>query len=414
MSVQLESSRTESIQSAYTLVTQTTSSVTAIPEPRLPIRIMHVMDSLDVGGTEIVLMKLIHSLDPDVFEHSVCTLRGMASRFFSWSSDVVVRQAGGSTGSLRFNLVRLCRLMKAARPTIVHSRNWGGIEAILAARIAGVPVIIHSEHGYDLNMQRGLPLRQSLYRNLSYRCATAVFTVTEELRRYHSAQARFSPSRIGVLYNGVDTERFKSRPLLRSALRQQLGIPPDSPVIGYVGRMIALKDVLTLLRAVEMVASEFPSFRILLIGDGPERARLEEYVCSSPSLPGRVIFAGRRPDIADLLNAIDIFVLPSLAEGMSNTLLEAFATGLPALATNVGGNPEIVEDGVSGYLFPPRDVSALANRLLILLGDDRLRKTVGAAARNRTVANFSLDRMLNRYTDLYISLARERGIRVAA
>ena len=304
--------------------------------------------------------------------------------------------------------------MKAVRPAIVHSRNWGGIEAVLAARLAGVPVIIHSEHGYDLNMQGGLPLRQTVYRNLSYRYATAVFTVTEELRRYHSTQARCSPSRIGVLYNGVDTEKFKGRPQLRSALRQQLGIASDCLVTGFVGRMIALKDVSTLLRSVEMIASEFPNFHILLIGEGPERAHLEDYVAGSSSLPGRVTFAGNRPDVADLLNAMDVFVLPSLAEGMSNTLLEAFATGIPAIATNVGGNPEIVEDGVSGYLFPPRDVSALANRLQVLLGDDRLRKTVGTAARNHAVANFSLDGMLNRYIDLYLGLASERGVRVAA
>ncbi|MFZ0708076.1 MAG: glycosyltransferase [Candidatus Korobacteraceae bacterium] len=414
MSAQLESSRAELIQNDYALVRQPRSSAAAILDARSPIRIMHVVDRLDVGGTEIALMKLIHSLDPRIFEHSICTVRGMASRFCSWSSDVVVRQAGRSTGSFQFNLVRLCRLMKAVRPTIVHSRNWGGIEAILAARLAGIPVIIHSEHGYDLNMQRGLPLRQSLYRNFSYRYATAVFTVTEELRRYHSAQARCSPRRIAVLYNGVDTEKFKGRPHLRSALRQQLGLSPDCLVIGFVGRMIALKDVLTLLRAAEKIASELPDFQILLIGEGPERARLEEYVGGSPSLPGRVTFARNRPDIADLLNAIDVFVLPSLAEGMSNTLLEAFATGIPALATNVGGNPEIVEDGMSGYLFPPGDVSALANRLLVLLRDDRLRKAVGAAARNRAVANFSLDGMLSRYTDLYLGLAREHGIRVVA
>ncbi len=303
--------------------------------------------------------------------------------------------------------------MKAVRPTIVHSRNWGGIEAILAARLAGVPVIIHSEHGYDLNMQRGLPLRQRLYRNLSYRYATAVFSVTEELRRYHSSQAYCNPNDMRVVHNGVDTELFKPRPHLRDALRKQFGIAPDCLVIGFVGRMIALKGVLTLLRSAEIIEKEFPNFHILLVGAGPEVARLDEYVGSSPSLPGRVTFAGNRSDIADLLNAMDVFVLPSIAEGMSNTLLEAFATGLPVVATNVGGNPEIVEAGRCGYLFPSGDVAALADRLLVLLRDDHLRMNFGVAARHRAVANFSLEAMLSRYSDLYLSLAREHGVMVA-
>jgi sugar transferase (PEP-CTERM/EpsH1 system associated) len=414
MSAQLQSSGAESTQSGYSSATAPASFARAISHVRPAVRVMHVLDRLDIGGTEIVLMKLIRSLDPKVFQHSICTLRGMAPRVQSWSSDVVVRHAGGATGSFQFNLVRLFNLMKEVRPTIVHSRNWGGIEAILAARLADVPVIIHSEHGYDLNMQHGLPLRQRLYRNLSYRYATAVFSVTEELRRYHSSQAHWNPTEMRVVHNGVDTELFKPRPHLRDALRKQFGIAPECLVIGFVGRMIALKDVLTLLRSAEMIASEFPCFHILLVGAGPEAVRLDEYVGNSPSLPGRVTFAGNRSDIADVLNAMDVFVLPSIAEGMSNTLLEALATGLPAVATNVGGNPEILEDGRGGYLFPAGDVAALADRLLVLLRDDHLRMKFGVAARHRVVANFSLEAMLSRYSDLYLSLAREHGVMVAS
>jgi sugar transferase (PEP-CTERM/EpsH1 system associated) len=413
MSAQLQSSRAESIQSGYSPAAVPASFAVAISDVRPTVRVMHVVDRLDVGGTEIVLMKLIRSLDPKVFHHSICTLRGTASRVRSWSSDVVVRDAGGATGSFQFNLVRLYKLMKAVRPTIVHSRNWGGIEAVLAARFAGVPVIIHSEHGYDLTMQRGLPLRQSLYRNLSYRCATAVFTVTDELRRYHSSQAHWDPTGIRVIHNGVDTETFKPRPHLRSAVKQHFGIAPDCLVIGFVGRMIALKDVLTLLRSAEMMVSKCSHFHILLIGAGPEVAPLEQHVRNSSSLDGRVTFAGNRSDIADLLNAMDVFVLPSIAEGMSNTLLEAFATGVPAVATNVGGNPEILENGRYGYLFSPGDAAALADRLLILLRDDQLRMKLGTAARHRVVEKFSLDAMLNRYSDLYLGLARERDVRMA-
>jgi glycosyltransferase involved in cell wall biosynthesis len=127
-------------------------------------------------------------------------------------------------------------------------------------------------------------------------------------------------------------------------------------------------------------------------------------------LAGRVIFLGAQDNVAELLNAFDVFVLPSLTEGMSNTILEAMATGLPVLATRVGGNPELVEDRVTGMLFTPGDAEKLAAQMDILLGDEVLRGRYGSEARRRTVADFSLDRMLANYRDLYFELAERKGV----
>jgi len=374
------------------------------------LRIMHVIDRFDIGGTEKVMVQLIQKLDPKVFEQSICAVRGASERARAWDPKLQILDCGAEGSSFQFNVLRLYRHIRKVRPTIVHSRNWGGIEAILAARLARVPVIIHSEHGYQLEMQHGLPKRQRRLRHFCYKYATAVVAVSDELREYHEEQAECENGTIEVLYNGVDASSFKPRPEVRSQVRRELNIPEDGLVIGFVGRMVALKDVPTLLKAVEILAPETPSIHVLLVGSGPEQAHLQEQVNASPKLANRVTFAGATDKVADLLSAMDVFVLPSLLEGMSNTLLEALATGLPVLATRVGGNCEVVEDGVSGYLFNPQNAGELSIRLRSLLHDQDRRQRFGRAARERATTRFSLDGMLQRYSDFYLRLARQQGV----
>lgn len=375
----------------------------------LPIRILHVLNRLDVGGTEKGIAKIIKGLDPDLFQHSICTLRGTAPVARSWIPDVKITDAGREREGFQFNVQRLTGVMRAICPTIVHSRNWGGIEGPLAARLAGVPVIVHSEHGYELDMKDGLPLRHRIMRHVAYRCADAVFTVSRELRDFHAAQAWWDPDSMGVVRNGVDGDKFSPSPEVSSRIRLQLGVRRDAVVVGFVGRLIALKDVKTLLLALESVVPEKPDVHGLVVGSGPELASLQDYVAASPTLRGRVCFAGPREDVAELLQAMDVFVLPSLMEGMSNTILEAMSTGLPVIATNVGGNPEIVIDSECGYLFKPGNVAALCQKLLTLLLNGEQRRKYGEEARRRVLATFGLEAMLWHYHELYLGLATKHG-----
>lgn len=380
---------------------------------RRPLRVMHVLDRLDVGGTEKAVMKLVRGLDPEIFEHSICILRGTPATG-EWASGVTVLHAGREAAASQFNVPRLVRVMRTVRPAIVHSRNWGGIEAVVAAKLARVPVSVHSEHGYELEMASGLPFHRRLLRHSAYRMAKAVAVVTEDLRTYHAAQAWWNPATISILYNGVDGQEFSPQPQVRDAVRSQLGIPPEALVVGSVGRMTPLKDFTTLLKAAEALTPESPHLRVLLVGSGTELSRLQNYVANSPKLAGRVIFPGTVERVAGLLNAMDVFVLPSRMEGMSNTLLEALAVGLPAVATRVGGNPEVIAEGECGYLFAPQDVPELVSQLRTLLRDSPLRVALGKAARERALRHFSLERMLSRYRDLYINLAMHRPVAVAA
>ena len=377
-----------------------------------PLRILHILNRLEHGGTELVVLKLIGGLSEPNFQQRLATIRGMDSLLESASlPGGGLLNAGDGNSGFQFPLFRLASIMRVYRPHIVHSRNWGAIEAIPAARLAGVPVAIHSEHGYELEMLAGLPMRRRIFRRAAYAMADAVVAVTRELGDYHARMAWISPERIRVIYNGVDPQKFAPRPEARTLLRKRFGLPENRFIVGTVGRMVPIKDHPTLLRAVEILVQRGVDAHALLVGSGPELERNKSLVSASPNLSGRVTFTGTSKDVRDLLRAMDAFALPSISEGMSNTLLEAMATGLPVIATSVGGNTEVVEHERSGWLIIPRDTDALASHLALIASHENLRAQFGAAARRRVVERFSLERMLEDYSNLYRELAARRGIK---
>jgi sugar transferase (PEP-CTERM/EpsH1 system associated) len=373
------------------------------------LRILHVFSQLGVGGAELVAAKLARGLGTEQFEQRFCAVRSAAEDFEKKLGGAAFA-LGRSGPGFQFAVFDLARVMRAFRPHIVHSRNWGAIEATVAARLARVPVLIHSEHGYEPDMFNGLPLRQRLFRRLAYQLADAVFTVTRELRDYHARQAWISPDRIRVIHNGVDSERYRPQLERRLALRRNLRLPARGFVAGSVGRIVAIKDYPTLLRAVETLLAQGLDASLLLVGQGPELDRLKSLAASSPLLRDRAIFPGPSDDVPALLGAMDVFVLPSVREGMSNALLEAMAAGLPVIAMRVGGNPEIIEDGRSGWLLPPGDAEVLADRLGQLAASPALRERLGSEARRRVLECFTLERMLAEYRTLYLELAGRRGL----
>jgi len=385
------------------------------PKPREgnPLRVLHILNRLATGGTENIVLRLVGGLNGEIFEHRLAALRGMDPAFNGNALPGGTLLLDGKKDSgFEFLILRLAGVMRAYRPHIVHSRNWGAIEAIPAARLAGVPVAIHSEHGYELDMLAGLPMRRRIFRRAAYGMADAVFAVTQELRDYHARQAWVSPERIRVLYNGVDTERFRPRADMRVLLRKKFELPEHRFIVGTVGRTVAIKDHPTFLRAIEIIVRDGVDAHALLVGSGPELQRNQQIAADSSVLAGRVTFIGDCDQVPDLLNAMDAFALTSISEGMSNTLLEAMATGLPVIATDVGGNPEVIVEGSSGWLFQPHDAESLAARLTLLATQENLRRQTGAAARERVVERFSLERMLEEYTQLYTGLAAQRGITV--
>jgi sugar transferase (PEP-CTERM/EpsH1 system associated) len=362
-------------------------------------RIMHVLHRMGAGGTELALRRVVAGLDPERFEHIICTVAPIPEEEFTGDVRLVsLQRTGTKTGSL---VTDLSRLFRSERPDIVHSRNWGAIEGVLAGKLARVPRVIHSEHGRDIHTMHSDPWRRRVFRRFCYSLADEVFAVSQELREHYAKQVGISPARLNVIPNGVDVDRFRPNESSRQSLRQQIGAADSEIVIGTVGRLDPVKDHATLLQAAGQLIDDGMSLRVVIVGDGPERERLLATIESSPSLRNRVTLAGESANPEAWLNSFDVFVLPSLSEGMSNTILEAMATELPSVVTSVGANPDLIEDGKTGFLINPRDAGSLANRIHKLAEDRDLRATLGKQARQKVESEFSLQRMLENYSRLY-------------
>jgi sugar transferase (PEP-CTERM/EpsH1 system associated) len=273
------------------------------------------------------------------------------------------------------------------------------------ALAAGVCHRVHGEHGWEASDPRGQNPRHLRIRRACRPIIHRYVPMSKDIEQWLIRDVRADPARIRQLYSGVDTEKFSPdqnrSPHSVAGRGQKPG--QDTVTIGTIGRLDPVKNQISLLRAIASFRPRFPNLRLVIVGDGPLRSWLEDEA-SSLGVADVVTFTGARNDTPDLLRGFDVFVLPSVNEGISNTILEAMASGLPVVASAVGGNPELVAEGVTGSLYDAGDPGALEQALLPYLTDAVLRETHGAAGRVRVVQNFSLDSMVTRYVALYDEL----------
>ncbi len=370
--------------------------------------ILHVVHRLATGGLENGLVSLINHMPQSRYRHAVACIEDFSdfrNRIVGPDTEVyALHRSRIGVWRLRRALYQLCRRL---RPAIVHSRNQSGLDALLPARLSGVRRCIHGEHGWDVNDLFGNSLKPLVLRRLHAPLVDRYITVSQHLERYLVDRVHVRPDRIATICNGVDTGKFFP------TTQKPLDLPPpgflagDPVVVGTVGRLQPVKDQATLLRAFARVAQRdahgASKVRLVVVGDGPlqgELARLAGELGIAPL----TWFAGNRHNVADLLRLFDVFVLPSLAEGISNTILEAMATGLPIIATRVGGNTELVHDGVNGKLFSTGDASTLETQIVDYLDQPRVRRAHGTASRRLAVDNFSLGLMVEKYQAEYETL----------
>ncbi len=368
---------------------------------------MHVVDHLGKGGLENGLVNLINNLDSARFEHVVCTMRLLGPNADRLPGNVRVMCLGKRDSDFPVQVGRLARKIREIEPQIVHSRNWGAVEAVAAARWVRSCAVVHSEHGLESGAETKEPRRRTWFRRLAFELADRVVTVSHQLKELHSRRTGFAADKISVIHNGVDGSRFFANQPARARMRAELGIAGEEFCIGSVGNLLPVKDYLTALRALERVAGILKSWRLVIVGEGSERPKLESFLADRPEWKGRVSLLGTSDRIPEVLNAMDVFLLPSLSEGVSNSLLEAMSTGLPVIATATGGNPEVVVDGESGLLFPVGDSSKLAELLIRLQGQPGLRAQLSQQAVTRVRSEFSIDSMVRNYAGLYESLGRK-------
>jgi sugar transferase (PEP-CTERM/EpsH1 system associated) len=369
------------------------------------VHVVHVLHSLAVGGTENGTVSLIRSMGPGI-QHSIIAMTALGPVVARVPAGVAIHCIGKRPGWDLPAMIRLVVLLRRLRPDVVHTRNWGAFDGVLAARLTRVPVVIHGEHGREADDPAGLAVRRNRLRRLFAPLIDQFVTVSLDLGRWLVDVVGIRADRVVTIHNGVDTNRFSDEG--RLAGRRLLGLEEDEVAVGTVGRLDPVKDQMGLLEAFARLAAAERRVVLFIVGGGPCRAALEQRA-GRADLAGRVHLLGERSDIAELLKGFDIFVLPSIAEGISNTILEAMATGLPVVASRTGGNPELVEEGVTGTLVPVGDPAALAAALTLHVTEPEVRSLYGKAGRQRAVVHFGLERMAEHYRGLYVRLAAERS-----
>jgi glycosyltransferase involved in cell wall biosynthesis len=349
-----------------------------------PVVVQHVVGALHGGGPQMVLDRLSRS--------------PLAERF----DFRTVHQESGAGGIDVALIRRFAREIRGHAPAMVHVRGLGneGFHGVVAARLAGVRRVLVSVHGTHRDLVAvPSPLRRSVVTRIlepaTLRLAGAVTTVcTAAAARPYLAPVR--GKLLGVVPNGVPLPDLADRSRVRAQVRAELGIPSTDVVVLAVGRLALDKGLGDLARAAALLGQQ-PAWRLVVAGSGPDEARLRGAFDAAPRLP--VHWLGNRSDVDRVLLASDLFVLPSLHENMSNALLEAMAAGLPVLATDVGGSPEVVGD--AGVLVPPRSPAALATALAGLVADGDGRQRLGAAARERIADRFTVEHMSARLGEVY-------------
>lgn len=373
------------------------------------LHVFYLIDQLVAqGGTESNLVRLLARLPRDRFQATVVTYEFNPSLplfgGLTWPVEVLPLRRIYTPRSARLGL-RLARLLRQRQADLVHcffesSDLWGAP----IARLCGLPVV---------SSRRDMGIHRHALHNLLYRFVTPMFSevyaVSEEVRQWLIRQDRLPPGRVLTIPNGIDLSALQPAESAPT-VRRRLNIPLDAPLIVSVANLRRVKGQDVLLEAASLLPDSSPSPHFLLAGEPLEPDFISELqtLAARPALAGRVHFLGPVVDVPSLLAAARLFVLPSRSEGMSTALLEAMAAGLPALASAVGGNPEVVVNGETGWLVPPRDPAALARRLNQLLADPEHAAEMGRRARNRVERHFSLDGALSLLFDSYERVVRSR------
>jgi sugar transferase (PEP-CTERM/EpsH1 system associated) len=372
--------------------------------------IVHVIYHLGVGGLENGLINLINNIPPDRYRHAIVCLKGYSDfrrRIVRENVEIVaLHKREGHDLTVYLNLFKTLRRLK---PDIVHTRNLGTMEGQVIAAIAGTRARVHGEHGRDVFDLYGKNRKYNLLRKAIRPFVNHFIAVSRDLESWLATTVGAVPNRINQIYNGVDSQRFHPRQRTEDRSAQLTDVPAgffseNTFVIGSVGRMTAVKNFPSLIQAFLLLLKEVPSaqahLRLMIVGDGNARQACREMLRSAGA-EALAWLPGERADIPQLMRAMDLFVLPSLGEGISNTILEAMSTGLPVVATRVGGNAELVKDSLTGMLVPPDEPAALMKAILWYYRNPDLLASHGRAARQQIETGFSIEAMTQGYIRVY-------------
>lgn len=373
------------------------------------INLLQVVPGLTVGGTEKMFVQFLPLFDNARYNLSVCCLKGpgaLSRELEERGIEVEYLNMPRGPGFLIFldsfrAVTKLVNLMKKRKIDIVHSYLFrANILCRIAAKLAGVPVVISSMRGIEVS--RKYPL---LMERLTSPLVDKFTAVSDAIRNYIIRKARIDSKKIVTIHNGIRISEAKVAPIER----KEFGLGSGVAIVGVVARLAKEKGYPYLLNAARVVIKKYPEAHFLIVGDGPQREELIK-LASNLGLNDHITFTGYRRDVLSVLALFDIFALATLWEGLPIVILEAMVMAKPVVTTNVMGNPEVVVNGVTGFLVPPRDPESLAERILELLKDENLRKRMGGAGRRQIEEKFTIKKMVSETERLYEELLAQKMV----
>ncbi|GJL58154.1 MAG: glycosyl transferase family 1 [Nitrospirales bacterium] len=367
-------------------------------------KVMHVVPSFGFGGMEKVLCSIINGL-PSMYQHEILALdnRISANKWIK-NPNVKILSFCKPKKNIKF-FVALYKVLKISKPDILMTYNWGATDAVWLGRLVGISNIFHNEHGFNVDEAGRTQWKRNAVRFVVYRLARRVIVVSRELKEMMQCSFYLNGNHVVFIPNGLDFSIYSPDFNVRQKIRTNLGIRDCDTLVGFIGRLDAVKNLPLMLKAFVACIRKDPTFKLLIVGEGSERSHVEA-ICRDESIVQHVLLIGHNDDVLPYLRALDIFLLTSLREQMPMSLLEAMAVGVPIVASAVGEIPNMVEDGKEGFLCQPDDSAQEWATRLLLLADPQRQQVMSRAARRKVVKRFELRAMLSAYQKLFLHSER--------
>ncbi len=374
------------------------------------INVLHIYQNSKVGGIQQQILNLFKEYDSAVFNPIFCCLgpkKDIGKEIEKLGFDCIALNRKRYHKFSPGIVIDIYKLIKKRHIHILRTHKYrANLYGRLAGWLAGVNVMIASLHIDYGNKDEYLGRRIS--NRLLSNVTDKIIAVSESVKRDAIKYDRIEPLKISVIRNGVDTDKFDGAKFPDN-IKNEFSVTEKDIVIGFVGRIVNSKGLIYLINAFSQLKKTYDNISLFIVGDGSLRDDLEKEV-KKIAIHNNVVFTGKRRNIPDFLSCFDIFVLPSIKEGLPNSLLEAMAMGKPIVAAKVGGIPEVLQNGTTGLIVPPRDPESLAKAIKSLIDDEHRAKNIGNAARKFILENYSIKSTVQKWQTLYISILKTKGM----
>ncbi len=373
------------------------------------IRVMHVVSKVyPYAGMERKVIQLLNNLDRNHFKPFLLSMTDIWGTPSNYLNQDVELHALHKMDGIQLRLVlKLAKILKSRKIHIIHSHNWATLfHSVIAAHIARVPVIVHGEHGRDTK-ELDTTLKRSLIRRLLYALVNKIVVVAKDLEDIVVHKCKVSMEKVRLIINGVDINDFQKH-FDRRSIKRKFRISNNSIVIATVAKLRPVKDLPTLIKAFKFILDQFQNAQLFIIGSygintEPLQRELNNLI-KELDLQQHVKFCGEINNIPEILSIVDVYVNSSVSEGMSNTILEAMASGIPVVATRVGGNSELVVEGKTGYLFDVQNPQDCARKVLKILNSPQLKKQMASNSRNIIQRYYPIEETFRKNQEMYKEL----------